>query len=51
LANRSLPITLTRAYSRTDFTALRAFVQRVPPATIARLYFSEDSDGNAPTVR
>ncbi|MFP3588494.1 site-specific integrase [Paraburkholderia sp. SIMBA_055] len=50
MANRSLPITLTRAYSRTDFTALRAFVQRVPPATIARLYFSEDSDGNAPTA-
>lgn len=50
MANRSLPITLSRAYSRTDFTALRAFVQRVPPATIARLYFSEDSDGNAPTA-
>ncbi|MFP3556715.1 hypothetical protein SB861_39250 [Paraburkholderia sp. SIMBA_049] len=50
MANRSLPITLTRAYSRTDFTALRAFVQRVPSATIARLYFSEDSDGNAPTA-
>ncbi|MGF6915858.1 phage integrase family protein [Paraburkholderia sp. 40] len=50
MANRSLPITLTRAYSRTDFTALRAFVQRVPPATIARLYFSEDRDGNAPTA-
>ncbi|HEY2596303.1 MAG TPA: phage integrase family protein [Chloroflexota bacterium] len=39
---------LSRAYSRTDFTALRAFVQRVPPATIARLYSTEDSDGNAP---
>jgi hypothetical protein len=25
-------------------------VQRVPPATIARLYFSEDSDGHAPTA-
>ncbi|XUW93218.1 hypothetical protein OH764_34390 (plasmid) [Burkholderia sp. M6-3] len=31
-------------------TALRAFVQRVPPVAIARLYFSEDSDGNAPTA-
>jgi hypothetical protein len=26
------------------------FVQRVPPATIGRLYFTENSDGNAPTV-
>jgi hypothetical protein len=34
MGNRSLPVTLSRAYSRTDFTALRAFVQRVPPATI-----------------
>jgi hypothetical protein len=35
MANQSLPLTLTltRAYSRTDFTALRAFVQRVPPAS------------------
>ncbi|WP_347232550.1 hypothetical protein [Paraburkholderia sp. RAU2J] len=45
MANRSLPLALTRTYSRTDFAALRAFV-RVPPATIARLYFTEDSDGN-----
>jgi hypothetical protein len=36
MANRSLPLTLTRAYSRTDFTALRAYVQRVPPATIVQ---------------
>jgi hypothetical protein len=28
MANRLLPVTLSRAYSRTDFTALRAFVQR-----------------------
>jgi hypothetical protein len=28
MANRSLPLTMSRAYIRTDFTALRAFVQR-----------------------
>lgn len=39
-----MPETLTtpRQYTRTDFTALRAFVQRVAPATIGRLYFSND---------
>jgi hypothetical protein len=30
MADRSLPLTLSRAYTRTDFAALRAFVQRVP---------------------
>jgi len=45
MAKRSLPIALTRAYGRTDFTALRAFVQGVPSATLARPYFSEYSDG------
>jgi hypothetical protein len=28
MANRSLPIKMSRAYTRTDFTALWAFVQR-----------------------
>ncbi len=28
MANRSLPLTMSRAYTRTDFTTLRAFVQR-----------------------
>lgn len=32
-----------RTYTRTDFAALRAFVQRVPPATIARLYFDPEA--------
>ena len=30
-------------YSRTDFTALRAWVQRVPVAKIAALYYQEDA--------
>lgn len=50
MANRSLPLNVTRAYSRTDLTALRAFVQRVPATTIARRYFAEDSGGNAPAA-
>jgi hypothetical protein len=32
-----------RTYRRTDFAALRASVQRVPPATIARLYFDPEA--------
>ncbi|SAL82559.1 integrase [Caballeronia choica] len=31
-----------RTYTRTDFTALRAFVQRLPVATIARLYYDPE---------
>jgi integrase len=50
VANQPQPLTLERTYSRTDFTALRAFVQRVPAATIARLYFTEDEDGHEPTA-
>ncbi|MYM92761.1 phage integrase family protein [Duganella vulcania] len=30
-------------YTRADYTALRAYVQRVPVQTIASLYYSEDS--------
>jgi len=30
-------------YSRTDFTALRAWVQRVPPAKVAQLYYSDEA--------
>lgn len=30
-------------YTRTDYTALRAFVRQVPLATIADLYYSDDS--------
>ena len=30
-------------YSRTDFTALRAWVQRIPPEKVARLYYSDEA--------
>ncbi|MGF6978111.1 integrase [Paraburkholderia sp. JPY465] len=49
MANHQQTVSRQRAYTRNDFAALRAFVQRVPAATIARLYFSEDEDGNEPT--
>jgi site-specific recombinase XerD len=32
-----------RRYSRTDYTALRAWVQRIPAQKIAELYYSEDA--------
>ncbi|MGF6637436.1 phage integrase family protein, partial [Paraburkholderia sp. MM6662-R1] len=50
MANQPQKVLRERGYTRTDFTALRAYVQRVPAATIARLYFTEDEDGNAPTA-
>ncbi|MCQ0034609.1 hypothetical protein [Burkholderia glumae] len=49
MANRPQAIAHQRTYTRNDFTALRAFVQRVPPATIGRLYFGEDEDGHTPS--
>ena len=49
MANRPQSITQHRTYTRNEFAALRAFVQRIPGATIARLYFTEDEDGNEPT--
>lgn len=49
MANQSQTVCHSRSYTRNDFTALRAFVQRVAPATIARLYFNDDDEGNAPT--
>ncbi|MBB5510643.1 site-specific integrase [Paraburkholderia atlantica] len=49
MANHQQTVSRQRAYTRNDFAALRAFVQRVPAATIARVYFSEDEDGNEPT--
>ena len=44
MANHPQQLTLPppRSYTRTDFAALRAFVQRVPPATIARLYYDPE---------
>jgi integrase/recombinase XerD len=45
MANRLQQLTLPppRSYTRTDFAALRAQVQRVPLPTIARLYFDSDT--------
>jgi integrase len=44
MANRPQQLTLPppRSYTRTDFAALRAFVQRVPLPTITRLYFDPE---------
>ncbi|CAE6792090.1 Tyrosine recombinase XerC [Paraburkholderia domus] len=48
----NLPQTLTvpppRTYTRTDFAALRAFVQRIEPAAIARRYYDADDPDQAP---
>ncbi|MDN7429065.1 phage integrase family protein [Burkholderia sp. AU45388] len=49
MADRPQPIAHQRTYTRNDFTALRAFVQRVPPATVGRLYFGEDENGHTPS--
>ncbi|WP_421380994.1 phage integrase family protein (plasmid) [Paraburkholderia sp. DD10] len=51
MANQTQSLTLPppRRYTRTDFTALRAFVQRVPAATIARLYYDPDLAPHAAT--
>ncbi|BBQ03590.1 hypothetical protein BSFA1_87180 (plasmid) [Burkholderia sp. SFA1] len=50
MANKPQTVTQSRAaYTRNHFAALRAFVQRIPAATITRLYFSEDEDGNEAT--
>jgi integrase len=38
-----------RTYTRTDFTALRAFVQRIEPGVIARRYFDPDTTPHAAT--
>jgi hypothetical protein len=37
-----------RRYTRTDFAALRAFVQRIEPATIARLHYDTGDPERAP---
>jgi integrase len=51
MANRpqTLSVPPPRTYARTDFTALRAFVQRIAPATIARLYYDADTAPHAVT--
>jgi integrase len=38
-----------RRYTTKDFTALRAYVQRIPPAVIARTYYDPDEDAHAAT--
>jgi site-specific recombinase XerD len=40
--SQSLTLPPVRTYTRTDFAALRAFVQRVPPASIAKRYYDVD---------
>src|ERR1700731_2186537 len=40
---------LSRGYTAKDFTALRAFVQRIPAATIAHSYYDVDEDPHAAT--
>ncbi|WP_175983254.1 site-specific integrase [Caballeronia zhejiangensis] len=49
MANQPQQLTLPppRTYTRTDFTALRAFVQRLPVATIARLYYDPERSPHA----
>jgi len=49
MANQPQQLTLPppRTYTRTDFTALRAFVQRLPAATIVRLYYDPDLSPHA----
>ena len=51
MANQPQQLTLPppRTYTRTDFTALRAFVQRIPAATIARLYYDAEFAPHATT--
>ena len=49
MANQAQQLILSplRTYTRTDFTALRAFVQRLPAATIARLYYDPERSPHA----
>jgi hypothetical protein len=50
MANQPQQLTVPppRTYTRTDFTALRAFVQRLPAATIARLYYDPSARRTRP---
>jgi hypothetical protein len=40
---------LQRQFTAKDFAALRAFVQRLPPAVIARTYYDPNEDPHAAT--
>jgi hypothetical protein len=42
-------LTLTYGYTAKDLAAVRAYVQRVAPATIARTYYDPDEDSFAAT--
>jgi integrase len=50
MANRpqTLSVPPPATYTRTDFAALRAFVQRIEPAVIARRYYDVDDPEQAP---
>jgi hypothetical protein len=40
-------LTVERGYTAKDFTALRAYVERIAPAVIARTYYDPDADPHA----
>ena len=42
-------VDIPRGFTTTDFTALRAYVQRIQPAIIARTYYDPDEDPHAAT--
>jgi integrase len=42
-------VAIPRGFTTKDFTALRAYVQRIPPAIIARTYYDPDEDAHAAT--
>jgi integrase len=42
-------VAIERGFTTKDFTALRAFVQRIAPAIIARTYYDPDEDPHAAT--
>ncbi len=42
-------LTLERGFTTKDFTALRAYVERIAPAVIARTYYDPDADPQAAT--
>ena len=46
---QQLELPTPRTYTRTDFTALRAFVQRIDAAVIARRYYDPDATPHAAT--
>jgi Phage integrase protein len=42
-------LTVERGFTTKDFTALRAYVERIAPAVIARTYYDPDADPHAAT--